>query len=209
MGLRQPMKVDLTLLHRRREKEDQAIAAALYRVGVEVDSVFDFTDRRTPVEAIPVLVELLAQDFEPWMKDGIVRALTQRNARKEAAGPLLTEFRRTPGDATPKWTIGNAMSEMADDGLYDEIAELVADRSHGRSREMMAVALGRMRKRREDAVALLRQLLKDEQVAGHALIGLRKLKAKEAEPDIEPFLQHEKAWVRKEARKALARFAKL
>ena len=203
------MKVDLTLLHRRREKEDQAIAAALYRVGVEVDSVFDFTDRLTPKEAIPILVELLHQEFEPVMKDGIVRALTQRNARQEAARPLLAEFRRTPGDAEPKWSIGNAMSEMADDELYDEIAELVEDPSHGRSRKMMAVALGRMKKRREDAIALLRRLLKDEQVAGHALIGLRKLKAKEAEPDIEPFLQHEKAWIRKEARKALARFAKL
>ncbi len=104
------MKVDLTLLHKRRDEENRVIAAALSRVGVQVDGIFDFTGRRTPKEAIPVLVELLAQEFEPVMKEGIVQALTQRNARKEASGPLLAEFRRVNGDMILKWTIGAILS---------------------------------------------------------------------------------------------------
>jgi hypothetical protein len=45
-------------------------------------------------------------------------------------------------------------------------------------------------------------------MAGHAIIGLRKLKAKGAKSRIEPFLEHDQGWVRKEAKKAVTALEK-
>jgi HEAT repeat protein len=53
-------------------------------------------------------------------------------------------------------------------------------------------------------VDVLVELLGDEEVAGHAVIALGKLRAPSARAALEPFLDHHKAWVRQEARKALA-----
>ena len=71
---------------------------------------------------------------------------------------------------------------------------------------MVAVALGNMKDPR--AVDVLIELLEDEEVAGHALLALGKLKSSKAKPYIEPFLGHPKAWVRKEAKRALAKIDK-
>jgi HEAT repeat protein len=55
------------------------------------------------------------------------------------------------------------------------------------------------------AVDVLIELLNDEEVAGHALMGLAKLKAHKSRPHIERFLNHAKPWIRTEASKALAK----
>lgn len=68
---------------------------------------------------------------------------------------------------------------------------------------MLAVALGNMKT--PTAVDLLIELLNDDEVAGHALMALGKLKAQKARSQIERFLGCSKPWVRKEASKALAK----
>jgi HEAT repeat protein len=55
---------------------------------------------------------------------------------------------------------------------------------------------------------VLIDLLDDDEVVGHAIIALGKLKSKKAYPAIERFATHPKAWIRKEAKKALARIEK-
>jgi HEAT repeat protein len=66
---------------------------------------------------------------------------------------------------------------------------------------MVVLALANMRDSR--AVDVLLGLLDDDEVAGHAVMALGKLKAGKARPAIEEFLKHPKPWVRKEAKKAL------
>ncbi len=73
----------------------------------------------------------------------------------------------------------------------------------GRSREMLALALANMKNPR--SVDVLIESLGDDDVAGHAVQALRKMKAKKAEPAIRPFIQHPKTWIRSEAKKALER----
>jgi HEAT repeat protein len=85
--------------------------------------------------------------------------------------------------------------------MFDEISELVTDARHGKDREMLTVALGNMRN--PQAINLLIRLLEDEEVAGHALIALRKRGDPAAVPYVLPFLTHERTWVRNEAKKAL------
>jgi HEAT repeat protein len=144
------------------------------------------------------------------IKAGIVRALTAKEARGIADTALVAEFRAVPPSQKAnlglKWTIGNALSVVATDAAFADLVELLRDKRNGRSREMLAVALGNMKD--PAAVDVLIELLNDEEVAGHALMALGKLKAQKARPHIESFLNHQKPWVRKEAKKALAKLNK-
>jgi HEAT repeat protein len=111
-----------------------------------------------------------------------------------------------PSGTALKWAIGNALSVVADDHVFNEIVGLIKDKSHGRAREMLAVALGNMKDPR--AVDVLVRLLADEEVAGHALIALGKLRATQSRPQVEAFLSHQKSWVRQEAKRALSKIDK-
>ena len=194
-----------------REQEDKLVTAALCRLGMDVTSVFDLMKWKEPYPvAVPVLLEYLPRVQDKGIKEGIVRALTAKEARGKADAALIAEFRAVPASQTTniglKWAIANALSVVATDTVFADVVELVSDRQHGKSREMLAVALGNMRT--PAAVDVLVELLNDEQVAGHALMALGKLRAHRAASKIEPFLNHSKPWVRKEAVKALAKLIK-
>ena len=195
-----------------RTQEDARITNFLNeRVALGIKSVFDLVNsRRAYPEAIPVLLECLALAKEPWIKEGVVRALTVKEARGKAETALVTEFRAVPPNPKAnlglKWTIGNALSIVATDAVFSDLVDLLKDKQNGRSREMLAVALGNMKN--PAAVDVLINLLNDDEIAGHALMGLAKLKAQKSRPYIERFLNHPKPWVRKEASKAFAKLNK-
>lgn len=193
------------------EREDQRVVAELRRVGVKVDTVYDLVNSKGSYRnAIPVLAHLLPTIGDPRIKEGAVRALAVREAAGNEAvvQALLAEFRAIDVAADPssqmlKWAIANTLSVVARDSVLGEIAALARDGSHGKAREMLTEALGNMTD--PAAVDVLLELLRDDEVAGHALVALGKLKAQRARTAIEPFLDHPKPWVRKEAERALAK----
>ena len=195
------------------EKEDQRVTAELQKVGIRINGVYDLVNsRRSYKEAIPVLVKLLPSIKDDRIKEGVVRAL----AVKEAVGgdvsrAMICEFEGISPSAPPsmqalKWAIANTLSVVARDPVFEEIAALACEKQHGKAREMLAVALGNMKDSR--AIDVLVKLLNDDEVAGHALMALGKLKAAKAKPAIERFLDHPKPWVRKEAERALRKIEK-
>ncbi len=192
--------------------EHRSLVEALAEVGVEASNIFGLVNSLKPYpKAIPVLLEFLPRVEDIAIKEGIVRALTVKEASGIAAKPLLLEFERLNStmpsrEASLKWAIGNALSVVATDEVFNDVERLVTDKKHGKAREMLAVALGRMKDRR--AVDVLIKLLTDEMVAGHAIIALGKLRAKEARAAIVPFLDHPEPWVRKEARRTLDKIDK-
>jgi hypothetical protein len=195
--------------HRQESIQRQRLNAApvvqdLKNAGFAIKSLDELRRSGTSyTAAIPVLIKWLPLVSDVLVKDSIVRALSVPWAKPIAARPLIAEFQATSELASGlKWTIGNALAVVADDGVFNEIAKLVREKRHGNAREMLAVALGNMVDVR--AVDLLLNLLHDEDVVGHALIALGKLKVQKARPQIESLLKHRKQWVRKEAQKALA-----
>lgn len=177
--------------------------------GFTIESLDELRRSGNPYkEAVPILLRWLPDISNIGVKRSIVRTLSVPWAKRIAARPLITEFRATSEDSASglKWALGNALEVVSDDDVFDEIAGLVRDRRHGKSREMLAVALGNMKN--PAAVNVLIELLHDDEIAGHALMGLGKLKAQKARPYIERFLNHPKPWVRKEATKALAKLNK-
>ena len=182
--------------------EDEGISS-IYRTEAN-------RDKKVYTRAVPILINWLPRVQNRYVKDDIVRTLTVPWAKPVAALPLIAEYKEIDNDSLDgfiKWAIGNALSVVADDSVYADIVNLAQDKRHGKAREMVVVALGNMRT--PDAVEVLTNLLNDDEVAGHAIIALGKLKAKEAKENIEPFLNHPKAWIRKEAKRAIAKIDKV
>lgn len=184
--------------------DEQPVVHALAGIGLRVESIADlFNKKQSYARAVPILLEWLPKVTSMDVKEDIVRALSVRWARPAAALPLVEEFRRADDyrGAALKWAIANALSVVADDRVFEAVADLARDRRHGKAREMLAFALGNMVNER--AVDVLIELLSDEETAGHAIMALGRLKAARAKEKIAEFRNHDKAWIRRETHKAL------
>ena len=156
--------------------------------------------------AVPILLSWLPRVDALDVKESIIRTLSVPWARGIATKPVLEEFSKAPNEAmTFRWAIGNAMEVIADSSVADEILNIVADASNGMARQMFILALGKLQDPR--AIPLLLKLLKDDEVAGHAVEALGNLKAVEAKAALESMLKHPKEWVRNAASTALSKIA--
>jgi hypothetical protein len=196
---------------RRKEQSAQAYAEAaaplleeLAAAGAGVKALADLRKPGAGSRAgVPVLLRWLPRAGYAPLKEEIVRALSVPWARPQAAPVLIEELDRAEDAAGTgiRWAIANALAVVADDSVFDEIAARARDPGYGKAREMLCAALGNMKDPR--AEALLAGMLSDDAVAGHAVMALGKLRAASARDRVEAMTRHPKAWVRKEAMKAL------
>jgi HEAT repeat protein len=186
-----------------------ALLEELAAAGYVVSSVSELRESGVRYRAaIPVLVNGLVQCDDVREREGIVRALSVPWARDEALGPLIAEFKSAqerwgPAGEGLAWAVGNALEVLADDSMFPELVELASDSRYGRARQMIVLALGKSK--RPEAVQVLMGLVDDPEVDGHAISALAKLKAPAAREAFESKLDDERAWVRREARKALTK----
>jgi hypothetical protein len=175
----------------------------LASAGYEPNSIGILAQSSACKNAVPILVKWLPKITNRRVKEFIVRTLSVPWAKGAAEAALIAEFciASDSENLGLKWAIANALEVLATDRMFNDIVELVRDKRHGRAREMLAMALGKMKNPK--AVDMLIGLLDDDEVAGHAIIALRKLNAIEARPYILPFLKHPKTWIRREAKKAI------
>lgn len=170
--------------------------------GYRINTIGELVQGNTPYRsAVPILLHWLPRISDPQVKEDIVRTLSVPWAKPTAAPALIEEFRKADSAAL-QWAIANALAVVADDSVFEDLVRLVQDTGFGKAREMLALALGNMQDPR--VVAVLMGLLADEQVVGHAVIALGKLRAHAARSRLEELTRHPTAWVRKEAKKALA-----
>lgn len=191
------------------ERDSIPIIAELRQLGIQISSLAELVSQSIDYrEAIPVLLKWLQRVENAEVKETLVRALTTKWGKPIAARPLIEEFVKAPlsDELGLKWAIANALAEVADESVFDEVVQLAQDKRHARSREMLALALARMNE--PNAVDVLIGLLGDEEMTGHALMGLQILAPPHARAAIEPFVNHPRTWVRKEAKRALARIDK-
>lgn len=195
------------------------VIAELRKAGYEIEGIGDLKrlSKGEYQRSIPILVKWLARTDWVGLKAGIAQTLTSRWARPVAGRPLLEAFlsidhslgeRRglETFEGGEKWAIGYALSIVADDSMLNDIVQVVRDRRHGRTREMLAYALGGMKDPR--AIEVLIDLLHDDDVASHAAFALGKLKASKAKPELQVLLGNPDPRIRNEAKKALAKIEK-
>lgn len=184
----------------------------LAKIGLNIKSPWDLVNKPAPpTKAIPLLVEWLeraeteiAEAERQSFREALVRSLTIKQARRVATPALLKEFRRPEATMEYRWAVGNALEVVADETVANELIELARGRRWGQARQMVVLALARAGNSPELRNVLV-ELLQDEEVVGHAIMALGKLKNAESTSAIEKYLDHPNAWIRKEARKALAK----
>ncbi len=202
------------------EDEDRnRVREALSSKDCGTDDVYDLVNRPGGASyrsAIPALIDILPTLRNNRIKEGVVRALGVRQAL--SAGPVLIEEFKSLGEADAysnrfefylHWAIGNSLAEVAGDSLFEEISDLIRDRRNGRAREMLTLALSRMQSRRSDALQVLVECLGDGDLCAHAIDALARLKATEALPEIETYLDSPDKLIRSEAKKAVKKLRKL
>lgn len=172
------------------------LAADLERAGIDATGFGDFASTSIPAagialsgfayeRAMPILIKWLPLAGTSELKEVIARGMTgESSAMGEGAKVLLNEFRRAPADeASLKWTIGNALSTLADASLTDDLIELVQDPRHGTGRQMLCEALRRTKDPRAPDVLIT--LISDPEVSGHAIAALRDYGPKTSVPYLE------------------------
>lgn len=192
-------------------EEERHLLRDLAKVGFSVESVADLYNQKFDYRiAVPLLIDWLPRIKDSGTKEEIVRALSVKWAKPAAAPVLLEEFDAAldPKGIGIRWALANALSVVSTDSQFERIKDIVRSKKYGKAREMLAVALGNMRNTPESEQILI-ELLEDEDVAGHALIGLRKLgKGRTAFGRIQKLAQHPKKWIRIEAEKLLVKLGK-
>ena len=174
-------------------------------VGYAVDSLADLRNSGMRYrDAVPILISGLRRVSDQKVKGEIVRALSVPWAKPAATGPLIEEFKRVEDETGMglRWTVGNALEVVWDYARFDDLVALARDESYGKAREMVVLGFGRSE--RQEAGAVLIELLDDPVVSGHAVKALRKLKVPAAREGLARMLDDDRAWVRKEAQRALA-----
>lgn len=190
-------------------RSQMRIAEELANLGYDVGSVHELRNSgQRYADAIPLLLRALEESEDIREKESLVRALSVPWAKPAALKPLIEEFKRHPicDDMQIfylRWAIGNAFEVLWDDSYFDELTNLALDSQYGREREMIVLGMGRSK--RPEAGDMLIGLLHDPEVNGHAVQALAKLKLPRARPGLERMTSDERAWVRRAAKRGLAK----
>jgi hypothetical protein len=197
--------------HREAYDRDAApVLAALRENGLAIDHLphLHSGEAGDYTAQIAVLIEWLPRVSNPTVKETIARALTVRAGRTAAVPALLQALADAPADAALlRDALGNAIGFTAGPEHFDTVAALVRDPATGDARGSMVDYFARHKRLREPSIAVLRELLADDDTGRYALAPLGRLRAAAARPEIERFLHHEQDWVRNDARRALAKLS--
>lgn len=192
-----------------RKKEDEFITMELRKAGFKVSSLFDLINfKQTDFSYIQLLLEFLESDKinDIWMKSGIVRAITVRNAKGIAENQLLEYYANLKTEREKEsigWSIGNWFEYLYSDLYFEQIKKISEDKNNGMSRQMFIMALGKTKKHKLIAEKLLLELTFDKEVALHAISSLGKLKSMNSIERLTELTNDKNKTIKKEANKAL------
>jgi hypothetical protein len=125
--------------------------------------------------AAPIIIDWLPRIVDARVKEAMVMSLLgQRSARGNGARALLVEFHRPEyaSNSSLLWQIGSTLATVAGATDADDIIEILRDRSRGTARQMFCDAL--MHTHDSRRIAVLIDLIDDDDVSGHAICALRQ-----------------------------------
>ena len=184
--------------------EAAPILRELADIGFDVEMIGELRKAGRPryAAAVPVLEHWLPRVSSPSLKEDIVRTLSVPWA-KEAAPTLVAEFEDIETNSPDlRWAIGNALWVLAKHINPQDLVRLARDPRFGSARQMVVMALGGIKA--PGVVDVLIGLLEDDELVGHALYALGRGRAIVARAAIERQLASPRAYVRNNAKKALA-----
>ena len=173
--------------------------------GIEITNINDLMKiNKKYRDLVPIILKHLNEVTDESDKEFLVRCLGVKGF-DEAAKPLIDEFYKS-NNVSYKWAIGNSLSIISSSEALPELIKIVQEKEHGIARQMIVDGLGAYKT--EEVKSVLVNLLKDDEVVGHAISGIAKTGDKSLIKYIEPFTNHKISWIRNEARKAIKKLEK-
>jgi hypothetical protein len=181
-------------------REEAAVIADLRQVGVDIGRLPDILKVRLPRTASQPILAHLRTAQTPAAREFLIRALTDRAFAGDIVPDLVAMFQ--DGEfAAHHWTIGQAIGVVVTQKYEPLILDLVAQREFGRDREMIVLALPKLKSSRADEMLLA--LLDDDDVNGHAVKALAGLPPSRLRAlnvaAVQRFLDDRRTWVRRSA----------
>ena len=184
-------------------RETQELRNELKNVGIYIYTVWDLVNTKKPYpQAIDILIKYLNEDYDEGNIEGIIRALTVKEAKGKAGPALIKKYESIPKTKDNlRWVVGNAIATAMIMQDVDWIYNTVLDRSNGGSRSQLVYSLGTVKTEKSEDILI--SLLDDPEVAPQAIAALGRLKSKKAKDKIVLLNQSTNSLIRLEARKAL------
>jgi HEAT repeat protein len=180
--------------------DKEKLISDINQLGYNIKSIDDLKKIDTNnKDVIPILLEHLCRINDEQDKEFLVRCLGVKGFN-EVTEILLKEFKNS-SNISYKWAIGNSLSLIADKNSFADLIQIVQESEHGIARQTIVDTLGKLKNKQ--AIPVLINLLKDDDVQGHAVIALSKFKDPSSIPYIEPLVSHKVTWIRNAAKKAI------
>jgi hypothetical protein len=178
------------------------ILAEIRAAGFDVNFIAQLYYEDHPyVPLMPRLLEWLPLVKDETVKDELARAITDKAMRPAAAPLIFSEFAKAPKGSLLQWILGNALSVVADDSVFDQIAAIARDRNAGNGRPRILDALANMKRseHRAEAVRIAVDCLAEDDlwIQGSALRLLQRFRAKESRPTVEHYLEQRRGQMEK------------
>ena len=128
-------------------KDEAELVQELNQSGHDVESVWDFVNTSQPYpNAIPILIDHLSKNHHPRIREGIVRALTVKEARGVATNALIKEYKESTDESEGgyKWVVANALTVTFNESSTENIAGLAINSKHTSSRILLGGILDKL-----------------------------------------------------------------
>lgn len=202
---RKILELEREAIAKRLTENEKPLLVALKSVGIEAKSIWDLVNTRVKYpEAIETLTQHIQFDYELRIKEGIVRALSVIEARGISNEVLFEEYYKSiknPENELYCWAIGNAIATIMLKTDLNNIVKIVTNKEYGISRQMFVIALARAKTPESEKILI--DLLDDNDVVLHAILGVKRHKSINAINKLADLLTSSRTEVRKDAKKAL------
>jgi len=208
-------EAEFEIIKKNRDQAQAPLVADIRKLGFDISSVYDFVNSANSYPtAIPILVYYLQNDLisEPVIEEGIIRALTVKEAKGIANDVLLATYHKIPRDGifmneNLRWLIGNAINIIITEKDLEKVIEIVEDTANGTSRQMFVRSLRKFKTERVEDVLI--SLLDDKEMMPEAVNALGKIKSKKSLSKIESLISDSDQKIRKKIEKALKNIVRL
>ncbi|MCO5948302.1 hypothetical protein [Mucilaginibacter flavidus] len=136
------------------KREIKDLSKELKEAEVKYTDPWDLVNASEPYpDAINILITHLSKQYHYRNKQGIVRALTVKEARGKANATLIAEYNKVPKDKendSLRWAIGNAIWFIITPNDIESILPIVEDKKNGMSRHRFVLALGKIKSKKSE-----------------------------------------------------------
>lgn len=195
-----------------RKMEFESLMTELSAVGLDVKELpGDLIGKETAlVSSIEILLKWVFQAESTGVIEYCFRLLTYPPLTSTSLAKQLINIVYDPRLKTlQKWTVGNTLSVIANEGVLEDLIRIIEDEDLGLARTMFIVALGNIPK--TEVVSYLSKLLQTPEYfpyAGYTIMALDKIRAYDTIELIRVYENCPRKWIADQAKVTVKKFEK-